>query len=461
MRDIVLVLATLFYLYASLAAPAAGLMCWEWFSIMGPSQQVYGFATNQPFNFVIAAATLLGWLFSTERKRLTPDALPWAILVWFLWMTVTTAMAPVPEYAWVYWYRVLRILVPIFLAFVLLTNRARIHGMIWVLVIAIGYYGVKGGGYMLLGHSGVIFGPPDSMIADNNALALAVVMQLPLVYYLWKHTRLPWLRIGLAVAIPLEILMVIGSHSRGGVIALSVMLGAFWLRTDRKILYGLIGAVMVAGALALMPDVIWTRLDTLNNVQGDLSFQQRLLAWHVALEIARDYAPFGVGFYGEQLPQIWDHYVPEGNFHAAHSIYFQVLGEHGYVGLAIYLLVLLLPLYNASLVVWRTRKNPELAWAHDLAEMLRVALAAFYVGGAALSLAYFDGYLVLAALTSTLRELAVPRRAAVSILSRTARVAALGSVATAEVGKTPYTRSARNPNEPRRAADGRRYGPPI
>ena len=460
MRGILLIAATLFfYMPVSLTARAAGLLCWEWFSLMSPHRQVYGFAAGQPFGLAIGLATLLGWLFSAERKRLTPDALPWVLLVWFLWMTATTVVAPVPAVAWVYWNRVMRALVPIFLAFVLLTNRVRIHGMVWVLVISLGFYSIKGGGYMLLGHSGVIFGPPDTEIFDNNQLALAVVMQLPLVYYLWKHTGRAWLRLGLALAIPLEILMVFGSHSRGGVIALSVLLGAFWLRTDRKIVYGLIGVAIIVGTLAMLPDAFWQRMNTLNNLQADNSFQGRVQAWQVALDCARDYFPFGAGFYTPQQVQIWDHYMPGETFHAAHSIYFQILGEHGYIGLAIYLLVLLLPLYNASLVVWRTRKNPDLAWAHDLAEMIRVGLLAFYVGGAALSVAYWDGYLVLLALTSTLRELTAPKRAGVTVPRLAALAAAGGSTASAEVVGARGHWSRRDPNGPRRLTDGRRSGP--
>ncbi|MGA3403347.1 MAG: putative O-glycosylation ligase, exosortase A system-associated [Acetobacteraceae bacterium] len=459
MRDIVLVLATLFYLPASLMAPAAGLLCWEWFSIMAPHQEVYGFARGQPFDFVIAAATLLGWLFSSERKRFTPDALPWVLLIWFLWMTVTTIAGPVPDIAWTYWDRVMRILVPVFLSFVLLTNRARIHGMVWTLVIAIGFYGVKNGGYMLAGGSGVLYGPPSSMIADNNTLALAVVMELPLVYYLWKHTRVAWLRAGLVATIPLQIVMVIGSHSRGGVIALGIMLGTFWLRTDRKILYGVIGAAMVAAAFAIMPDVIWERLNTLHNVQGDASFNERVMAWMVALDCARDYFPFGAGFYTPQVATIWHHYLPDVDFHAAHSIYFQVLGEHGYIGLAIYAFVLVLPLYNATIVVRRTRNNPDMAWAYDLADMVRVALVAFYVGAAALSLAYFDGYLVLAALTSTLRELVSPKRVTAAEQRRIALAATRGPVASVGVGGTRGQWPGRYPDRRRPSAYGRRSGP--
>jgi putative inorganic carbon (HCO3(-)) transporter len=413
MRDILLGLGMLFYVPLSFIAPAAGLLCWEWFSLMNPHRQVYSFLHAKPLNSVIAVVTLLGWLLSRERKRFTPDALPWLMLLWFGWMTLTTLTAPVPVVAWDYWDRVLRILLPVFLCFVLLTTRARIHGMIWVLALSLGYYGVKGGGYIMIGGGGVILGPPGSMIYDNNSVALAVVMELPLVYYLWKHTRLAWLRVGLAAAIPLQIIMVFGSHSRGAVVALAVMMGVFWLRSEHKILYALLGAAMVAVALSMMPEKIWERLATLHSVQSvqdDASFHGRLMAWKVAIACARAYFPFGAGFYTPQIPQIFNRFLPGEISHAAHSIYFQVLGEHGFIGFAIYLSLLLLSLFNTTIVIHRTRHVPELAWAHDLADMIRVALVAFYVGAAALSLAYFDGYLVLVALTSCLREITVPRR---------------------------------------------------
>ena len=106
-------------------------------------------------------------------------------------------------------------------------------------------------------------------------------------------------------------------------------------------------------------------------------------------------------------------YFPNSVPHAAHSIYFQVLGEQGWPALVLYLLILTLSLRNTFIVARQTRNQPGLAWAHDLASMIFVSLLAFCVGGAALSLAYFDGYLVLLALTSTLRELTTPSRVAV------------------------------------------------
>jgi probable O-glycosylation ligase (exosortase A-associated) len=410
-RDIVLVLATLGFLPLCLRYPAAGAICWAWFSIMSPHRQVYGFAVGQQFNLVIAVATLLGWLFSAERKRWTPDLMPKLMLVFVLWMTFNSFFAPFPDSSWGYWEQTVRALALVFLVFFIANTKARIHGLIWILVISLGYYGVKGGIFTISsGGNYIVYGPEASIIRDNNQLALAVVMAVPLVNYLRMHTKIRLLQLGLAAAIFLEVVMVLGSHSRGGAIALGVMLFIFWLSTRNKVLYGLAGVALVAVALSLMPDSFWGRLDTISNPGSDSSFMGRVNAWNVATQVAIDRFPFGAGFAAPQLPSIFNRYLPGETARAAHSIYFQVLGEHGFIGLVLYLLIIVLALRNAGIIMRQTRGRPELLWAYDLANMIRVALIGFCTGGAALSMAYFDGFLLLVALLSTLRELTAPER---------------------------------------------------
>lgn len=135
----------------------------------------------------------------------------------------------------------------------------------------------------------------------------------------------------------------------------------------------------------------------------------RVAAWEVATRVAIDRFPFGAGFYAPQLPVIFNYYLPNEGARAAHSIYFQVLGEQGFIGLALFLMILLFALRNAGVIRRQVRDNPELLWASDLANMIRVALIGFYIGGAALSMAYFDGLFLLMALLSTLRELTAPK----------------------------------------------------
>ena len=422
MRDLALVLGTLFYLPISLRLPAAGVLCWVWFSIMNPHRQVYGFAYGQPFNSLIAAATLFGWLVSREPKQWPRDATPWLMLALLGWMTLDTPLSPFPDYSWIFWDRTFRLFVMIFMVYFLCTTKARIHGMIWILIISLGFYGVKGGVFTLMnGGFAIVYGPESSVYFDNNQLALAVVTELPLVYYLAQQSRRWWLRVPAYIAMMLQVAMVFGSYSRGGVLALGVMLGILWVRSHRKVLYAVVAVVAVVGGLSVMPDSFYERLDTLNNISSDGSFEGRLLAWQVAFHYAVDHFPFGAGFNGAQTPMIFHMYFPDEEQHAAHSIYFEILGDHGFAGLGLYLAILLLALRNAGRIRKQTRGNADLLWAYDLADMMRVSLISFYFGGAALSMAYSDVYLVLIALLANLRVLTQPETVTALARQRTAR----------------------------------------
>ena len=140
----------------------------------------------------------------------------------------------------------------------LLTTKARIHAMIWVLVISVGYYGVHGGMGTLMYFGNVrVAGPPGTMLGDNNNLALIEVMVVPLIYYLARHTENRFMRIGLWGAMVLQIVSVFGSYSRGAFVALSITLFAFWLRSKNKLVYAIIGGVVLAAALSVMPERFW------------------------------------------------------------------------------------------------------------------------------------------------------------------------------------------------------------
>lgn len=409
MRDIVLFLGMLYYLPVSLVAPAAGLAVWEWVSLMSPTRLVYGFAFGMRFNFVIAVTTLIGWLLSKERKRFPPDALPWVLLAFFVWSTVNLLLAPYPAFSWYYWNLTARSLVPVFLVFVLMNNKVRIQGLLWVIVISLGFYGVKGG-IFTIAHGGDyhVIGPPDTQITDNNKLALALVMNLPLIYYLSQHTKYKPLRIGLLLAIVVQVFSIFGSYSRGAFIAVSVMAALFWLRAKHKLRYAVLGAAVAVAGLSLMPAKYIGRLYSIQYAQTDGSFEGRVRSWHVAFWYANDHFPLGAGYNALALPELYHKYYPNDSPLVAHSMYFQVLGDQGYPGLALYLLMLLLALRNTQIVVRQTRDRPELAWAHDLAKMISVAMIAFCVGAAALSIAYWDGFLIMLALTSSLRETTTP-----------------------------------------------------
>ena len=75
---------------------------------------------------------------------------------------------------------------------------------------------------------------------------------------------------------------------------------------------------------------------------------------------------------------------------AAHSIYFQILGNHGFVGLFLFIALWISTYRWAGWLRKNTPDIPEAHWARILGGMVQVSLLGYAVGGAFLSLAYFD-----------------------------------------------------------------------
>ncbi len=406
MRDLILVGALAVFLGMAVRFPFAGVLTWEWLTIMNPHQMAYGFSRTAPLNLVVAIVALGTWAISREKSGWPKDWVPKLMILLVIWMTINSFFAADPEWSWPLWERTVKIYVFIFLCLATVNSKARIHAVVWILVMSIAFYGARGGVFTILTAGAYrVWGPENTIIRDNNQLALAVVMTLPLIYYLYQHTQKRWIRFCLVVIMPLQVATVLGSYSRGGVLALLAMLGIFWLRSRNKIAYLIVGVVLVVGSLSMMPSQFFDRMNTVSNATSDESFMGRMNAWKVAIDYASDHFPFGAGFAGAERSAIFNQYVPDATPHAAHSMYFEILGDHGFPALAIYGLTCLLALANIRRVRRHCRGRPELAWASDLASMLEVSLVGFYIGGAALSMAYYDGFLLLEALTSVLRAM--------------------------------------------------------
>ncbi len=104
-----------------------------------------------------------------------------------------------------------------FVAMCLLQERQRLQLMVWVIAVSLGFYGARGGIFTILtGGNYRVWGPPDTFIADNNQLALAMIMTLPLMWYLYLTTVQRWLRLGVLGVAGLTMISVLGTHSRGG-----------------------------------------------------------------------------------------------------------------------------------------------------------------------------------------------------------------------------------------------------
>lgn len=393
-RDLFVTLAILGTLPFCLFRPWVGVLVWSWLAYMNPHRLTWGFAQDLPFSQVVAAVTLVGVLFANDRK---PFLISRELLLLgglWVWFFLTSLGAMYPEDAWDKFSEVSKILVMAFLVVPFFQDRRRLRLLLLVIAISLGFYGFKGGLFALLtGGQYMVLGPPGSFFEANTELALVMNMALPLLLYLAREEPRRWVRRVLWVAFFLTMMAVPFTYSRGGLIGLVVVLILLFVKARRRVLLIPVVAIGLVGFAMFAPDQWIGRMQTLEDVSVDASAQLRMMSWRVALSIAEDRPVFGAGFRVFVHRQTYDIYMPEyprAFGHDAHSIYFNVIGEHGWGGFAIFVALLVCAFLKLHSIRRLARVNPEVAWAANYAHMIQASLATYLVTGAFLSVAYFD-----------------------------------------------------------------------
>ncbi|MCB1998690.1 MAG: putative O-glycosylation ligase, exosortase A system-associated [Rhodoferax sp.] len=404
MRDIAVVLMFMVIAVAAFRRPFYGALLWVLFGLMNPHRLSFGFAYSLPFAQMAVVVTVLAAMFHARDVR-WPRGVPIYILLAFVaWMGLSTANAMVPAPSWTKFVDVLKVLGMTLVVATLIRTREEIVGLVWTMVFSIGFFGFKGGIFTIgTGGSYRVWGPPGSLVEGNNELAVALIMTIPLMYFLtthpvvardfWPLSRIPvrLIRFGGFLAMLLCTASALGSQSRGALVAIVAMSTVLWWRSQSKLSIALVAAAAVLVALPLLPDTWWDRMETIQTYDEDLSALQRLNAWQTAINIAGDRVT-GAG-YATAHPVVFGIYSPNQGpewIYVAHSIYFQVLGDHGYVGLLMYLALWVATYFTAGRTARLARQYADLAWAVTLLNMCKVSMVGYAVGGAFLSLAYWD-----------------------------------------------------------------------
>ena len=336
-------------------------------------------------------------------------------LLFTLWVSITTLFALNPEDAGNEWVRFIKIQLMTLMMLVMITDRRRIELTVWVIAGSIAFYGIKGGIFTLLsGGQHHVLGPAETFIAGSNEIAFATIVILPLLWYIWHVSERRWLALALLTAAGLCVLAVLGSQSRGALLALMAMLGMLWLKSTGKFVTGTLGLLALALALLFMPPEWMERMQSIRNYDEDPSALGRINAWWFAFNLAERSSDPRAAACGPSRPNCSGRTrrIPR-NFHDAHSIFFEVLAEQGYVGLLLFLVMGLSTLLLAGRTIRMARGREDLGWAALLAGMLQVSLVGYVVGGLFLGLAYFDlPYSLLALVVATHGVVARELRAA-------------------------------------------------
>lgn len=394
MRDIAITIAIIIGLAYTIKRPHAGVLLWSWLGYMNPHRLCYGFAYTMPFSQITALVALSTFFFSNERKQFPKDTLLYLLCLFILWMGITTIFAFRPAEAQEQYIKILKIQLPILLTLLMFNTKERIHQLLWVIIISLGYFGAKGGIFTLMtGGSFRVYGPPDSFVSENNSLAVASLMVMPLIVYMRGQLVKKWQKnIFLCILISIGF-SVLGSQSRGAFLAISIVGVYFWLHSNNKLISGILIALFAMIAVPLLPESWYERMNTIGTYDEDESAMGRINAWVMALNVA-NHNILGGGLnlwsaatYSQYLE--WFDPLTMTAF-VAHSIYFSVLGEHGWVGLFLFLSIFYLAWRYCSRLIKQCHGKPNVQWIADLAKMIKISLMAYCSGGAFLSLSYYD-----------------------------------------------------------------------
>lgn len=390
MRDILLVSIVIPAALAALRRPWIGVMLWTWLSIMNPHRYTWGFAYSAPLAAIAAGCTLLGLVFTREKQSPFQGNPIYLFACLTAWVTISWLMGVDVSGDYEQWSKVIKIYLMTFVALCLLSSKAHIMFFACVTAGSLAFLGAKGGVFTILsGGNYRVWGPPGSFIGDNNHLAVALIMTVPLLYFIQLQLAKRWMRHLMTVVMLFCIASAIGSHSRGALLAIAAMGSVFWWRSKNKIAIAVVALVLILFALPLMPESWWSRMDSISDYEQDASAIGRLNGWHVAFEVAKHHF-FGGGMSYQHQIFFTLYGLYNTDIIAAHSIYFQILGNHGFVGLGIYLLMWFFTYSSAGWLRKNARLVPQASWAADLGAMMQVSLVGYAVGGAFLSLPYFD-----------------------------------------------------------------------
>jgi len=397
MRDFVVLAIILGATPICFFRPYFGILMWAWVAYFNPHRMTWGIAYNFPVAALIGGATLAGIPFAkaTNRRIVTLQTVV-LLLMWGLFCVTTLHAAYDPvlvhhiEDSKIELIRISKILLMTFLMIWLVSSKEKLRYLFLVTAFSFGFFAIKGA--IFVGRTSGqfrVYGPPGSFIEDNNALGLALNMMLPIFFYLARIEPNKWVRRFMHAAFVCGIVAVILTYSRGALLGLGVVLLSLALKSKHKLLAAFLLFVCAWTVIAFAPGRWMNRMGNFLHGNLDNSAELRLNAWRFATVLATHY-PFTGGGLRTFTPELYQRFTPELAFAGAHSIYFESLAEHGFIGLALFLFLLSTSLASLLKLRHRARVLPSTEWIVPYTHMLQVSLMAFMISGAFLELAYFD-----------------------------------------------------------------------
>ena len=422
MRDLGFVGFLALLLIFGMRRPFLAVLGYVYVDIVAPQRLSYYLLNSVPLSLIFFALALVGWMGLDDKKdtRLSPRQ--FLLIVLLGYAAFTTATADFPMEAAEKWGWVWKSLVfAIFLPFTLRT-KLRIEALLLFMVLSASSIIVVGGIKTMFSGGG--YGSLNLMIDNNSGLyegstiSTVAIAIIPTILWLARYGTVfkpGLLTRGYAYALVFACLLIpIGTETRTGLICILLVALMMLRETQRRALY--IGFVCIVALVAvpMLPKSFTERMDTIQNYQGDASASTRLAVWQWTWGYAKDH-PMGGGFNAYLQNRVTidlksteksgdtqavTDTTQQDAGRAYHSAYFEMLGEQGFPGLAIWLALMLGGVWRMEVLRRRFRKAPPPGgeWIAPLATALQHGQIIYMVGATFIAIAFQPFiYMLLAA----------------------------------------------------------------
>jgi probable O-glycosylation ligase (exosortase A-associated) len=411
MRDLAFVGFLAALLALGFKRPFLFVLAYVYIDTVSPQRLSYYLINSLPISMIVAVLAMGGWLIADRKDNVAFTMRQGLILALLAYAGVTTLHADFPIDAMEKWDWAWKALIfAVFLPFTLRT-RLRIEAVLLFLTLSAAAIIIVGGIKTILAGGG--YGVLNLMVDNNSGLyesstiSTVAIGLIPLILWLARFGtiftpdwRVKWFAAGLILAC---LLIPIGTEARTGLVCIAILAPLLLRDAKRRLLYVGGAALLGLAAIPFLPSTFTTRMETIQNIQADQSAGTRLAVWAWTWDYANRH-PFGGGFGAYRSNQIQVQMVSAqtsgdvqtitaqteaDEARAYHSAYFEMLGEQGFPGLLLYLLIHGIGLVRMELIRRRYRRaEGDKAWISPLATALQHFHIIYLVGSLFVGIAY-------------------------------------------------------------------------
>lgn len=391
--------------------PFIFVLAYVYIDIVSPQRLTYLLLNTVPISLIAVLLSVGAWIVFDDKRdtRLAPRQ--FLLLLLLIYCAITTRNADFPVEALEKWDWVWKALAfAIFLPLTLRT-RVRIEALLMFMALSASSIIIVGGIKTLFSGGG--YGSLNLMVSNNSGLyegsiiSTVAVAIIPLILWFprfgtifrpdWKVKTFCY---GLVFAC---LLIPVGTSARTGLVCIGLLAVLMLRDAKRRFLYAGLMLVAPIAALPFLPPAFLERMQTIQNHQSDTSASTRVAVWKWTIDYAKTH-PFGGGFEAYRQNHLRFETVKvtgtgdnimiertpeEDRARAYHSSYFEMLGEQGYPGLALWLIINLGGIFRMEVIRHRYRRAPPAeAWAKPLASALQSAHIIYLLGAAFVGIAF-------------------------------------------------------------------------